>query len=104
MLTPSQIIALPELAIEGSDRFAVIQVFQGRMGVCAKISHVGTGELLALKMMRPELAANARAGARFEVEALAWAELSNIPGVVPALTVARWNEIPFVSGGMDGRR
>ena len=103
MFSPSQIIALPELAIEGSDRFPVMQVFQGGMGVCAKISHVETGELLALKMMRPELTAGARARARFEIEALAWVELSNIPGVVPALDVARWNDIAFVAAArMEG--
>lgn len=50
-------LELPELAASrelSGVRFVVQETFQGGMGICLKLRHVGTNEPFALKIIKPE--------------------------------------------------
>ena len=109
MFRPSQVLRLPALAPDGSPDYTVRDVIQGGMGVCARIEHRESGEILALKALRPDLAADETARERFKAEGRAWMLLSGLPGVLPARAVVKWNDFPLIvadwmAGGDLGRR
>ncbi len=93
---PSQVLRLPAIAPDGSPDYTVREVIQGGMGVCARIEHRESGEILALKALRPDLAADETARERFAAEGRAWMLMSGLPGVLPARAVVRWNDFPLI--------
>ena len=90
-------LSLPELArTQGfaSDRFTVVDVIRGGMGVCAKVRQ-GQGPSFAVKA----LPAGGRSGADFErflVELQTWLKLSVCDGIVEALCVFPYKDTPVV--------
>lgn len=70
------------------------QIGQGGMGVVLLARRRGQGELLAIKLMRPELAQNARAVHRFLSEARHMADLAH-PNVLPILDICDRREGPY---------
>ncbi len=90
-------LSLPDLArTQGfaSDRFTVVDVIRGGMGVCAKVRQ-GQGSSFAVKA----LPAGAKQGADFErflVELQTWLKLSVCDGIVEALCVFAYKGTPVV--------
>lgn len=90
-------VELPDLTafrkLSGA-RFVVQEVFQGGMGICLKLRHVGTNEAFALKVIKPEFLGEQTTWARFVEELKWWLTLSACEGVAEAYCIANVNEIP----------
>lgn len=108
MFQRSQILRLPELSSDRPPEHVVLEVISGGMGMCVKVQHRESGDLLALKVLKPEFASDRVARRRFAAEGRTWMLLANLPGVVPAWGIVSWNELPLIAsdwmGGGDLRR
>ena len=90
-------LSLPALArTQGfaSDRFTVVDVIRGGMGVCAKVRQ-GQGPSFAMKAL-PAGGKEGEAFERFLVELQTWLKLSACDGIVEALCVFPYKDTPVV--------
>jgi tetratricopeptide (TPR) repeat protein len=104
--TRGEALRLPELAEFqelSSDRFEVLTVLRGGMGVCAKIRHADSGAVYCLKTVQRELIADNDAYVRLLKELRLWLTVSACDGVVEAYCASRVNEIPCIAAAwMEG--
>ncbi len=90
-------LSLPELArTQGfaSEKFTVVDVIRGGMGVCAKVRQ-GQGPAFAVKAL-PAGGKEGEAFERFLVELQTWLKLSACDGIVEALCVFPYQDTPVV--------
>lgn len=101
---PNQEISLPSLAdhlnIE-SDKFTVIQKFDGGMGSCYQIKDT-QGASYALKIIHSDLLSDEPSITRYYEELKLWLTFSSCEGIAEAICIIRINDIPcIVSTWMD---
>jgi serine/threonine protein kinase/Flp pilus assembly protein TadD len=99
MLYIGQSLDLPDLAqalgSEGAT-FAVTEVLQGGMGLCAKVVQRSTGRPIALKLIQPAFIFETIPFSRYLQEIKIWTTASQCDAVIEVLSVFRFNEIPCV--------
>lgn len=78
------------------DRYLVVRVMTGGMGVVYVVDDVYKGERYAIKSYRPQFFHNERIRARFEKEARIWIALDRHPNIVHAGNFERINGNPFI--------
>lgn len=79
-----------------SPEFVVRDLIPGGFGICAKIEHGDTAQILALKGQRPDRLSDHEAQERYLDEAKLWLTLSACDGVVEALAIERVDNMPVV--------
>src|SRR3989442_3640456 len=98
-LTQNQVIQIRELGQireSDSDRFRIVEVIPGGMGICLKIRNEASGNDYALKTIRTALAEESRIWTMFVEEMKTWLTLSACDGIVEAYCIAKINEQPYV--------
>jgi serine/threonine protein kinase/lipopolysaccharide biosynthesis regulator YciM len=98
-LTPNQVIQIRELGQirdSDSDRFRIVEVIPGGMGICLKIRNEASGNDYALKTIRTAFAEESRIWTMFIEEMKTWLTLSACDGIVEAYCIAKINEQPYV--------
>lgn len=78
-----------------SPDFVVTEIFQGGMGLCAKIENTN-GQIFALKIINSSLLENELALQRYISEMKTWLTLSACNGVVEAYCITKINDIPCI--------
>ncbi|WP_337435659.1 serine/threonine protein kinase [Prevotella sp.] len=95
---PNQELILPELAGHldiGSDKFIVVQRFDGGMGTCYRIVDA-QGTSYALKVIHSDLLLDEKSIYRYNEELKLWLTFSACDGVAEAKSIIKINEIPCV--------
>ena len=95
---PNQELTLPELAGHlgiGSDKFIVVQRFDGGMGTCYRIVDA-QGTSYALKVIHSNLLLDEKSIYRYNEELKLWLTFSACDGVAEAKSIIKINEIPCV--------
>ncbi|MBA2704544.1 MAG: serine/threonine protein kinase [Blastocatellia bacterium] len=98
-LTRNQVIEIRELGEiceSESNRFRIVEVIPGGMGICLKIRNEASGNDYALKTIRTALVEESRIWTMFVEEIKTWLTLSACDGVVEAHCVVKINELPYV--------
>lgn len=101
---PNQEIILPSLADSlnlNSDKFIVVQKFDGGMGTCYRIKD-NHGTSYALKIIHSELLSDESSISRYNEELKLWLTFSSCEGIAEAICIIKINDIPcVVSTWMD---
>lgn len=95
---PNQELTLPELASHlgiDSDKFIVVQRFDGGMGTCYRIVDAN-GTSFALKVIHSDLLLDEKSIYRYNEELKLWLTFSACDGVAEAKCIIKINEIPCV--------
>ena len=98
-MRPGAQVDLPEVAVKlgvTSQRFTVISVHPGGMGVCVRLQHENAEGTFSLKCIKPALIGDHESSARFRDEIAVWLAASACNAVVDALAVVRVNETPAI--------
>lgn len=105
LILEGEVISFPEAAQYlslSSDRFTVTKLMDGGMGTCAQIVHE-SGKKYALKILHKDIFSNEQSRLRYIEELKTWLTVSACDGVVEALCVTRYNDIPcIISTWMEG--
>lgn len=74
--------------------FVVADVLEGGMGTCLKLVHQTGSRAFSAKIIHPHLLKSDVAWQRFVEELKLWFSLSESTGVVEAICIDRFNEVP----------
>lgn len=95
-----QKLVAPELAStlgHSSPLFAIVELYAGGMGTCAKIQHLETEELYALKIIHNSLLLEDKALRRYIEEIKTWLALSACNSIVEALCLTQVNQVSCIA-------